>query len=63
MRCRSGKHEWINPISAERCCDPRWRQELRYGMDNIQPGDEQDGITVLRNSPGWIKVWRRVDAD
>lgn len=62
MKCTSGKHEWIDPVSAERCCDPRWTRELRYGMDDLHDGDEADGIVVLHDAPGWIRVWRRRDA-
>ena len=26
MSCRSGNHEWLNQIDAQRCCDPTWQR-------------------------------------
>lgn len=60
MKCRSGKHEWRDPVSAERCCDPRWRRELRYGSERIE-GDGEDGVTVAHGCGGMVYVWRRVE--
>jgi hypothetical protein len=28
-RCRSGRHTWFEQEDADRCCDPRYRRELR----------------------------------
>jgi hypothetical protein len=27
--CRSGRHAWFDQEDADRCCDPRYRRELR----------------------------------
>ena len=55
MLCRSGKHDWIKPISAERCCDPRWSRELRMGLCDLIPGDADDGW--IHVGGGQILVW------
>lgn len=26
MKCKSGQHEWVSPVNAARCCDPRWKR-------------------------------------
>jgi hypothetical protein len=28
MKCRSGKHEWSDPIDASRCCCCYWRRVM-----------------------------------
>jgi len=47
MKCRSGKHEWTDPEDAARCCDPRWRRDLRVGVDHV--------------GPWFAHVWTRVE--
>lgn len=61
MKCYSGKHEWSDPTSAQRCCNPRWSRELRYGMSDLQPDDDHHGIVVVHGGGGLIKVWRRLE--
>ncbi|MCX8018590.1 MULTISPECIES: hypothetical protein [Tepidimonas] len=61
MKCRSGLHEWLDPASAQRCCDPGWRRELRYGFNRL-PGDADDGAVPIRGT-GWRWVWHRLAAD
>jgi hypothetical protein len=26
MKCKSGEHEWVSPVNAVRCCDPKWKR-------------------------------------
>lgn len=51
MRCRTGKHDWIDPVSAARCCDPHWRRELRMGCaedrDDLAGAAEVHGESLL----------------
>lgn len=61
MKCRSGKHEWMDPVSAQRCCAPEWRRELRYGYSEPQPGDAEDGTVPAGG--GMLYVWRRIADD
>jgi hypothetical protein len=28
LRCRSGRHVWLDDTARARCCDPRWRTVL-----------------------------------
>lgn len=60
MKCRSGKHEWLNTVSAERCCDPQWVREVRFGSERID-GDDDEGTSVTRNCGGMVYVWHRVE--
>lgn len=57
MRCCSGRHEWIDPISAERCCRPGWSQQLRFGASDRIPGDVDDGTVVVSGAGGMMFVW------
>lgn len=57
MRCVSGKHEWIDPISAERCCSGRWYRALRHidDVDDLDP----NGRTRVAGEPfvnGWVRL-------
>ncbi len=61
--CRSGRHHWLSPVSAERCCDPQWQRVLRAGAHDLQPGDDEDGQQPISDMGGWLFVWRRVDAE
>lgn len=38
--CKSGHHAWLDPVSAERCCN-EWHQELRIPSPN--PEDDPQG--------------------
>jgi hypothetical protein len=29
VKCVSGKHEWTERVSAERCCSGKWQRQLR----------------------------------
>jgi hypothetical protein len=56
MRCQSGMHEWVDPVSAERCCKPEWKRVLRIlgdGEDDLDP-DGRVYHDVFVN--GWVKV-------
>lgn len=60
MKCVSGKHEWIDPTSAQRCCAPAWRRVLRRA-DEVTPGEARGGaIDVDGESLVW--VWCREPA-
>jgi hypothetical protein len=39
--CGTGRHTWLDPHSADRCCNPSWAKHLViYGPDaQPQPGD------------------------
>ena len=28
LRCRSGRHVWLDDTARKRCCDPAWRKIL-----------------------------------
>ena len=39
MKCQSGKHEWTDPVSAERCCSKDWHRTRRAvkDVDELDP--------------------------
>lgn len=41
MLCRTGRHDWMDPVSAARCCDPHWRRELRMGC-----AEDGEGVKI-----------------
>lgn len=57
MLCRTGRHDWLNQVSAQRCCDPIWRRELRIGRSD--DGNDHDGIAEVHGE-SLLFVWRRV---
>lgn len=63
MKCQSGRHEWTDPIGAERCCDPDWTRELRFGYADMIEGDDDEGITVVHGGGGLMYVWHVVERD
>jgi hypothetical protein len=57
MKCRSGKHEWLDDTSAERCCSPNWFRATRW------PGEEDDldpEGRVYNATTGFIHGWVRL---
>lgn len=55
MKCKSGKHEWDNPLNAARCCDPAWKrvvvpldQERRLDLNGKIKVEGEDMIH------GWV---------
>ncbi len=61
MKCQSGKHEWTNPASAERCCSPHWRRELRphAGPHADTDGLDPEGRVYVHGEPmvrGWVRI-------
>lgn len=55
MKCQSGKHNWIEPISAERCCNAEWHRALRpwgSAQDLDEKGRAYDGTGFVH---GWVK--------
>lgn len=59
--CASGRHVWIDPVGAARCCNPGWRREFRASGDQPSAGDDPLGATRIRSLPGCGWVWVRVD--
>ena len=55
MLCSTGRHDWIDPVSAARCCHPQWRRELRIG--SAAPGDDPAGA-VRADGESMLFVWR-----
>jgi hypothetical protein len=52
--CRSGKHHWLDPISADRCCNG-WRRELR--IPRAELGDDLGGSQrIPEGTLVWVKV-------
>jgi hypothetical protein len=45
MLCCTGKHDWLDPISASRCCVPGWKRVLRVSAEDRIDGDMPDGMT------------------
>jgi hypothetical protein len=56
MKCCSGKHDWLDPVSAERCCRPGWTRVQRFGVGDYEPGDAEDGVVII-GAGGWRYVW------
>ena len=59
MRCRSGNHEWMDKVSAERCCSGSWSRALRMQDDDgdLDPdGRVYDGV-------GFVHGWARITED
>lgn len=50
--CRSGRHAWLDPVSAGRCC-AGWHQELR--IPRPLPGDDPQGR--VHPDSGGVYVW------
>lgn len=57
MKCLSGKHEWSDPTSAQRCCAPAWRRVLRRS-DEVTPGEAPDGAIYV-DGESLVWVWCR----
>lgn len=60
--CKSGTHNWIDPISAERCCDPNYKRVLRTVSDPPF-SDEVPGGQRMTAVPGMLAVWILVDSE
>lgn len=56
MICVSGKHDWIDPVSAARCCRPGWSRKLRGRKDPPLPG-EVSGGTIYQDWLDTVRVW------
>ena len=55
MKCGSGKHEWINPVSRKRCCKKEWKRILRPIYDTGGLDTEGRTYTDCGNFVhGWI---------
>lgn len=57
MLCCTGKHDWIDPVSAARCCVTGWSRELRFGVSDRVPGDADDGVSMVHAGGGQMYVW------
>jgi len=53
MKCKSGKHEWLDEVSAQRCCNG-WHQELRVGK--CEPEDDSLGRSYIEGED-MVYVW------
>jgi hypothetical protein len=68
MRCVSGKHEWVDKVSAERCCSPNWTRILLLPGESLKRAMEEDptldikGYNVARDD-GFQFVWKRIGDD
>lgn len=54
MLCKSGKHEWLSPQDAEKCCNG-YRRELE-----IKTIETPNGLAMLL-SRQWVKIVARDD--
>lgn len=61
MRCQSGNHEWIEPISAERCCSGEWHRAMRLYAEH-KDLDEQGRTYSIEFVHGWVRVPEKVKA-
>jgi hypothetical protein len=54
MRCKSGKHEWIDALDASRCCSVSWRRDMRMSgqEDDLDPAGRQ-----VVTAGGVVFVW------
>ena len=60
LRCRSGRHVWLDDTARARCCDPRWRTvlvETREWGTPAAAGIEYAGRSAV---PGLDYGWQRV---
>lgn len=59
MLCRSGRHEWIDPLDARRCCSDTWRRSLRIRGDegDLDPiGRQRVPCGAYMLIYGWVRV-------
>jgi hypothetical protein len=64
--CKSGRHDWLDEASAERCCNG-WHRELRLG--GARPGDDPRGKICVGGLPEaqqavfvWVKDEEREES-
>jgi hypothetical protein len=57
MKCASGQHEWISPVNAKRCCNPRWQRILvplseasKYDLNGQQRVDGEEMVHVWQET-------------
>ena len=62
LRCRSGRHVWLDATARERCCDPAWLKVLvlrrEWGTASTA-GVQYAGPSAV---PGLDYAWKRVRA-
>lgn len=64
MTCAGGRHEWLERVSAERCCNPQWTRITllpgeRLGQVLEDTRVAPDGIT---HAPDGFKfAWMRIE--
>jgi hypothetical protein len=60
LRCRSGRHVWLDDTARERCCDPAWRKVLVQRHEWATPaasGVEYAGRSAVAGLDyGWQRV-------
>ena len=63
VRCRSGRHVWLDDTARERCCDAAWRKVLvrRHEWNTPQAaGIEYAGRSAVAGLDyGWQRVTDR----
>ena len=62
MKCRSGNHEWLDQIDADRCCDATWRRITILPGERVsdvleEPLVAPDGINY--STGGFRFAWLR----
>lgn len=57
MKCSSGNHEWDNPVSARRCCNPRWERVLVESSDSSKY--DPNGQVAVEGTL-MVHVWKEV---
>jgi hypothetical protein len=66
MKCRSGHHEWVDQIDANRCCDPAWSRITILPHERMSevledPRISREGINYSRD--GFRFAWMRVSQE
>lgn len=59
MLCVSGRHEWLDPISVERCCSGKWHRAMWFFDDD----DDLDPDGRIYNGVGFVHGWARIPED
>ena len=55
IKCYSARHEWDDPVIAERCCHPDWNRESR----DLQTVEELDKDGRVYCRAGFVFGWVR----
>lgn len=58
--CQSGKHYWLDEVSAERCCNPLYHRTTRLATEPPLEGEMPDG-QVLDRELGILHIWIKTE--